>query len=353
MQKNNPARTSLIATLNVRGRTTSQLGPGQTSKWPSINKLIREEKISIMCIQETHLTPENETQIDNLFSRRLCILNSSDPTRPGNSAGVAFILNKEKLNIDNTKMTILIPGRAISLSLKWHNDHKINILNIYAPNNPQEHPTFWEKIKTAWRHNNLGQIDFMAGDFNITEDPLDRAPARQDNIPAIEALRDFRLEFNIQDNWRHTHPNTCLFTFNSNTDSMSRLDRIYTSSTHQESMSNWKSYLCSVPTDHNIVTVHFAPPGLPHIGKGRWSWPLGVTLDRKLLEKIETLGIELQTDLINNTDQNRIVENNPQLLWETFKQKMNQIAKDTAKSHLAKINCKIKQLRKDITDSSN
>ncbi|KIK37671.1 hypothetical protein CY34DRAFT_25938 [Suillus luteus UH-Slu-Lm8-n1] len=279
-----------------------------------------KEKISILCIQETHLAPDNKTQIDNLFSRRLQVLNSSDPTRPGNSMGVAFILNKEKLNIEDTKLTILIPGRAISLSLKWHNEHRINILHIYAPNNPQEHPTFWEEIKTAWRLNSLGQIDFMAGDFNITEDPLDRAPTRQDNIQAIEALRDFRSEFNIQDNWRHTHPNTCLFTSNSNTDSMSRLDRIYMATAHQESMSDWKSYLCSVPTDHNIVTEKKDGPG-----------PLGVTLDRKLLEQIETLGIELQTDLTNNSDQNRTAENSPQLLWDTFKQKMNQIAKETAK----------------------
>ncbi|KAG2740666.1 DNase I-like protein [Suillus brevipes Sb2] len=277
-------------------------------------------------------------QIEALFSRRLKVLNSSDPNRPGNSAGVAFILNKEKLNTENAKLTVIIPGRAIALSLKWHNDSNINILNIYAPNNPQEHPSFWEKIKAKWSQNNLGRLDFMAGDFNITEDPLDRAPAKQDNEQAIEALRDFRNEFNIQDNWRHTHPTSRLFTFTSNTDSMSRLDRIYTSNEHHESMSDWKSHLCSVPTDHNIVLTRFAPPGTPHIGRGRWSWPLGVTLDKKLLEKISTIGIELQNNLENSSNRNRTAERNPQTLWENFKQKINQEAKATANRQTIKQN---------------
>lgn len=84
-------------------------------------------------------------------------------------------------------MQVLIPGRATTLSVKWHDNKTINILNIYAPNNPNEHRTFWEKVKTEWSRLNDRTLDFMMGDFNITEDPIDRAPARLDNEAAIDA----------------------------------------------------------------------------------------------------------------------------------------------------------------------
>ncbi|KAG1841799.1 hypothetical protein DFJ58DRAFT_718100 [Suillus subalutaceus] len=214
----------------------------------------------------------------------MLVLNSSDPTRTGNSAGVAFVLNKEKINTSDAKMTTLIPGRAIALTIKWH-----------------------------------GQKNYK-------------------NIESAEALRDFRLELSIQDTWQHTFPTTRMFTFNSNTNTMSRLDRIYTSTTHHESTSEWRLHRCSIPTDHNIVLVRFAPPGVPHIGKGRRSWPLGILSDKSLIDKIIKLGIKTQEKIERLTSQNRTETENPQTLWESLKTQMNSEAKETAKTHLAKIN---------------
>ncbi|KAG1840059.1 Endonuclease/exonuclease/phosphatase [Suillus subalutaceus] len=343
-----------LASLNVKGRASPTLGTNMTSKWPIINKTVRDNKIGILCIQETHLSDEHEKQIESLFSRRLLVLNSREPNHPGSSAGIAFIINKEKVNINNAKMTVIIPGRAIALTINWHNEKTIRILNIYAPNNHSEHPNFWNTIKTLWPSHGLGLIDFMMGDFNVTEDPLDRAPARFDTEYAIEALREFRTSMNIQDTWRHTHLTTRLFTFTSNTNSMSHLDRIYTSPAHSDSVSDWKTYLCPIPTDHNITLVRFAPPGLPHIGRGRWTWPLSILSDKPLIEKIEKIGIKLQNDIEKmNIPGNRTETENPLYLWEEFKINMNNLVKQTTKSHLAKINNKIKQLQKDIHKTSN
>jgi hypothetical protein len=151
-----------------------------------INRLAKEDKIGILCVQETHLTNKHEKQIETLFSKRLLVLNSSDTNCPGNLARVAFIINKEKLNVSNAKMMVLIPGRAITLMLKWHKEKIINILNIYALNNHAEHQSFWNMVQTQWNLHRLGLIDFMMGDFNLTEDPLDCAPARPDNENAVE-----------------------------------------------------------------------------------------------------------------------------------------------------------------------
>ncbi|KAG1813449.1 hypothetical protein EV424DRAFT_1473460 [Suillus variegatus] len=197
-----------------------------------------------------------------------------DPTRPGNSAGIAFVLNKELTNASSATMEVLIPGRAAILSINWHNNETIKILNV----------------------THTGPLDFMLGDFNLTENPIDWAPARLDNEAAVDALRDLKSVLNMHDTWRNEHPHHRLFTFNSNHQTLSRLDRIYTSNRHTESMLEWASNVSQIPTDHHIVSVRFAPPGLPHIGKGRWSWPVGVINDENLIKQIISIGIKTQQD---------------------------------------------------------
>ncbi|KAG1797202.1 Endonuclease/exonuclease/phosphatase [Suillus variegatus] len=253
----------------MKGRTSTHLEQNQISKWTTVNQTVRDKKIGVLCLQETHLTTDHHNQIDTLFSRHLRVLSTSDPIRPGNSAGIAFVLNKEITNTMDATMKVLIPGRAAVLSLKWHNNETINIMNIYAPNNANEHRNFWEKINSEWSRTHTGNIDFMVGDFNITEEPIDRAPARYDQESATEALRELRSTLNLQDTWRIENPNRRMFTFSSNHNTLSRLDRIYTSTRHVESMMDWDSHISHIPTDHHMVSARFAPPGLPHIGKGR------------------------------------------------------------------------------------
>ena len=312
---------------------------------------MRDDKIDILCIQETHLTNEHVTQIEALFARRLLVLNSSDPDRPGCSAGVAFVLNKETINISTAQMSVLIPGRAITLKLTWHNDMTIRLINVYAPNDLSTHPNFWKKIHTNWQTTDTHTPDFLLGDFNITEDAIDRAPARMDNEPALEALRDFRTALHLQDLWRHTYPQERLFTFNSNTNTLSRLDRIYVSPLHKHSISDWDAQPCIVASDHNLVRVRFAPTGLPHIGPGRWSWPTGLLNDPALLQSLITMGINAQREIEHLTA--RTDSTNPQTIWESLKMSMSNTVRKVARSNLAKINTRINTLKKDLKKSSN
>jgi hypothetical protein len=146
----------LIATLNMRGRASPDLGNSTISKWSAIQHIMRK-KIGVLCLQEMHLMNEHETQIESLYSRRLRVLNSGDPFRPGNSAGVAFVLNKEIINTTNAEITEIIPGRVIAINITWHNNKHITILNIYAPNDLTKHPNFWDMISVTVR---LGPIHF-------------------------------------------------------------------------------------------------------------------------------------------------------------------------------------------------
>jgi hypothetical protein len=56
---------------------------------------------------------------------------------------------------------------------------------------------------------------------------------------------------------------------------------------------------------------------------------------------------------MTNAPENRTEAENPQTLWESFKTHINKIVKKTVKSHLAKINQKIKNLQNNIQTTSN
>lgn len=135
----------MLATLNIKGQTSTELGNSPISKWSAIHQVMRENKIGILCAQEMHLLPEHERQIETLYSRRLKVFNSRDPHHPSNSA-IAIILNKELTNIDDIEIKEIIPGRALAIKTKWHNNSSLVILNVYAPNDPMQHSRFWEKI---------------------------------------------------------------------------------------------------------------------------------------------------------------------------------------------------------------
>ena len=72
-------------------------------------------------------------------------------------------------------------------------------MNIYAPTDLRAQPEFWKELEEQWDRLNLPVPTFMLGDFNLTEDLLDRAPTRPDYEPAVSTLRDCRQALNVQD----------------------------------------------------------------------------------------------------------------------------------------------------------
>ncbi|KAG2069426.1 hypothetical protein BDR04DRAFT_1128848 [Suillus decipiens] len=286
---------------------------------------MREKKIGILCIQESHLTHKHEAQIEVLYSRRLKVFNSRDPFHPGNSAGVAFVINKEMINTTDAEITKIVLGRALAMSIKWHNDKCITILNIYALNDLTKHPDFWDLISKTWLEKDLPQADFVLGDFNLTEEALDRAP----------------------DTWRSLYPMSRLFTFYSNTNTYSHLDWIYMAPQHKRNTHHWESCTTTIPSDHKMVLVRFIPQNAPFIGNQCWTWPLSLMNEKKLFNNISDLGSTMQQQMTHQLT-HRSKASNPQKTWEEFKSNITAMAKKTTKEHLHKIRIRTKQLEEDI-----
>ena len=213
------------------------------NKWTEINATMRDEKIAILAVQETHLDGQNTLAIHEALGKRLLILNSQPEDNPRSSAGVAFILNKDLVDTKQVKQFELIKGRAIAIKLTWKNNEETVLINVYAPNKKKENQLFWEKTNEERINSRLRAPDFVLGDFNITEDPIDRIPAKHDNTGAVNALRDFRLNLGIQDQWRHAYPKAREYTYRAMHNEKpikSRLDRIYVAKSKANFTFDWK-----------------------------------------------------------------------------------------------------------------
>lgn len=336
----------------MNGAHTSRESNTNFEKWAEINAVMKRERIAILALQETHLDEQLLNGVNRLFGKRLTIHNSPDVSNPRASAGVAFALNKDLISAQNLEITELVKGRAIALKTTWNNQEETVLINIYAPNRRTDHVPFWESLEAARQRHHLRKPDFVLGDFNVTEDAIDRSPPRGDNERASNALRELRLSLNIQDHWRHLHPKEREFTYRSNINGKqikSRLDRIYIATNKAKHSYEWSIGPTSVPTDHWLVAVKYAPKGAPHIGRGRWTWPLKSLNNKKLMEKIEKKGIELQQSIqaLPRTPDSRDKNHNAQTLWKAFKCEIAEIAKDTAKKSHYKRLTTLKNLQRD------
>jgi Reverse transcriptase (RNA-dependent DNA polymerase)/Endonuclease/Exonuclease/phosphatase family len=355
--KRNKRRTQAsirIATLNMNGCHTNNENRTTFEKWAEINATIKKEKIAILALQETHLDQEAVNNLHSIYKKRFNIHNSGLETAPRTSARVAFILNRELINPAKVEIMKLIAGRAIALKIRWK-ESTTTVINIYAPTRRCDNQSFWKELESRWERAGLPKPDFVLGDFNLTEEPIDRSPPRHDNAAAVDALRDMRRKMEIHDQWRHSYSKAREFTYRATQNQKqikSRLDRIYTGKNAGKHTFDWKIKPSTVQTNHWMATVRFAPHDTPHIGKGRWYWPITALKDKKLMKEIISRGIKLQEDL-QNLNGERENARNPQTLWENFKTDITALAQSSSRAaHYRRI-ARIKRLNAGRTELLN
>ena len=99
-------------------------------------------------VQEAHLTQQHVDNLHQLFGKCLQIHFSQGPNF--NAQGVAIVLNQELTNIKGIRKWDIIPGRAMLMTLPWHADLLLTILNVYALNAHNENQKFWKELSTVW-----------------------------------------------------------------------------------------------------------------------------------------------------------------------------------------------------------
>ena len=141
---------------------------------------MRDNKVGVMAVQETHLTDDLADQFKTMFGDKFSLYYSPDPmTR--NAKGVAIILDKKMIKTEDVTITTIVPGRAMSAALPWQGDSQVNVMTIYAPNAPAENRDFWKEINEKVTANRRIRPDVLLGDFNLVEDAIDRIPSKTDD----------------------------------------------------------------------------------------------------------------------------------------------------------------------------
>ncbi|KAH9971886.1 hypothetical protein BJV74DRAFT_751997, partial [Russula compacta] len=177
----------------------------------------------------------------------------------------------------------------------------------------------------------LPKPDIVLGDFNITEDAINRSPPKLNERTATEALRDLRTKWGVQDQWWHDNPNGRAFTHThvrGENHEFVRLDRIYAARKHERNLFNWEMKLAAVPTNHWLVTVKLALKDTPTIGQGQWTCPIKAVNDQETLKLISETGMKVQEEIENAANTPTAIRTkSPQILWSEFKKDIKKIVR--------------------------
>ncbi|KAH9849297.1 Endonuclease/exonuclease/phosphatase, partial [Lenzites betulinus] len=347
-----------IGTLNMNGYGNLIQGHKE-NKWGKMYRTMQDQRIGILLLQETHLTESRRRDVQRIFARRIKVMHSEHPTAPTQREGVAIVINKRIVNAEGARVRVVVPGRALHLTMPWRGGEERRILCIYAPTSAgsEERRRFYEQVSQYYEDNReLGKPHLMAGDFNNVEDAIDRVPARMDESDrSVDALDELKrvLGLSMVDGWRKTHPGDRAFTFQRGSGeqlTMSRLDRIYIKNGEEKWAREWKIEPVGVRTDHSMATVLLTTPTAPEVGKGRPVFPLGLLKDKHLAKQMKARGKEAMDALEEVCKEGRSEERNAQTILHALKRDWLGMARKREQETVPKMLLEIKEAEERLKE---
>ncbi|KAL1749169.1 Endonuclease/exonuclease/phosphatase, partial [Schizophyllum fasciatum] len=341
-----------ICSLNIKGRGANSIFDA-SHKWHDLHRVMRNERISVMGVQETHLSVDQVEEINKFYQKTLQVFASTEGVGRANSTGVAIALNKSITNTADAEAHEIIPGRALMVTIHWHGLLKHSVLVTYAPaegHGPNKE--FWKTLRKRMRDLNLPSPDTHLGDHNMVEDSIDKNPAKDPNSGVLNAFLRFKNEHLLHDGWRSEYPDTKAYTFQSNKGRRSRLDRIYVSKESLKNSHSWFIKKSGISTDHDMVGYTLTDEKIPFIGKGRWTMPLFLIDDRKLDEAVNKKGMEISKDM-EHAAANRSNTLNPQVIWQQGKDAIATMCREHAKKNVPRIDQTIKEAETKLAAIEN
>ncbi|OJT13066.1 LINE-1 retrotransposable element ORF2 protein, partial [Trametes pubescens] len=346
-RKNRTKARVRVGTLNMRGYGTA-VGGGSSDRWMLINQLIRDEKIGVLALQETHLNSDRVEALNMLFGRNMRVFHSELRENATGACGVAFAVNKRFVNADKCVVREVKDGRALMITFPWSTGRTLSVLNVYGPNAVAQNAAFWKELEEG----GLRSVDMMLGDFNVVEDAIDRILARLDRADAVEALRSLTRRMGLEDGWRKHNENLKEYTYLQRaTGSQSCLDRIYVARDLHQDADEWRLKESGIPTDHKMAVVSLANRRAPFMGKGRWAMPAHLLTDPQMICTMRALGLKLVNALKNLRE--RTSQCNPQSVYADFKSALATAARERAKVKILRLQRRLGRLRDDLQSTLN
>ncbi|KAI0329238.1 DNase I-like protein, partial [Cubamyces sp. BRFM 1775] len=348
-RKRRPTKAHLrVATLNMRGYRTAG-DPNMEGKWLQVNQVLREKRIAVLALQETHLSAERVKMLNDLFKENMEVVYSADPENETGARGVAFAINKRFVKQPKYTTIEVVPGRAAVLDLKWSDSRQLRMLNVYGPNDPHQNAKFWSDLRECEQTRN---VDMVLGDLNVVTSPMDRIPERSDGEEPVRELDTFIESRNLVDGWRLTNAHKRAYTYlQRSTGSQSRIDRVYARRDILQDADNWDILEPGLITDHRLALVDIADRKAPFTGKGRWVMPKHLLTDEKMKKKMREIGAQLVAEI--GRIGVRTANENPQKAYATFKERLVLAARQRAKEKVPRMQKQIERLREDVQRTLN
>ncbi|OSD08369.1 DNase I-like protein, partial [Trametes coccinea BRFM310] len=353
--------TARVATLNING-FGNLLPDHPDNKWGRIYSMMREERIAILLVQETHLTDRRVADIHQMYAGSVKILHSPHPDAPTQKEGVAVVLNTKLINGTNAQMKVVVPGRAIQVSVAWRGGDVRHLLCVYAPTSEgvNERRAFFKKVLEYYTlHTSIPHPHLMAGDFNNVEDSIDRLPVSLAHDQSIEDLDELKSALNLMivDGWRATHPSDRHYTFHRGSGeaaTMSRLDRIYVNADIFQFARQWEIKQPSIKTDHLLAMVQLSTPNDPEVGPGRTVFPLHLLSNKGLAKKMKARGLEALKEVqALERSGTRSDIHNPQTVLAAMKREWLDMARALEKVTVPKLISDINHLESSLKSLRN
>ncbi|KAF6751586.1 hypothetical protein DFP72DRAFT_1071265 [Ephemerocybe angulata] len=104
--KGKKSRAALrVASLNMNGGNLTS----SFHKWANIQSIVRTSSLSILALQETHISEQDQLVIESHFQKLKLFVNP-DGDSSSNRNGVAFVVNIDKVRWDEASHTVIEPG---------------------------------------------------------------------------------------------------------------------------------------------------------------------------------------------------------------------------------------------------
>ncbi|KAH6914282.1 Endonuclease/exonuclease/phosphatase [Coprinopsis sp. MPI-PUGE-AT-0042] len=349
-----------VGSLNIRGGGST----ATADKWQQINRVMKGAKISVLAVQETHLTEDRTRELNAQFAGRMKIYNTSEDNTT-NARGVAIVVDHNLTKSGPIVIRKIVPGRALTTTIPWKNGReKLTFLAVYAPNERDQNAQFWSKLSGHFDQDEeiAPRPDFMMGDFNLTEDDIDRLPPRPDSEEAVEAIQILKQKLEMVDGWRMENPDKIMYSWARPTNqpenenevsSKSRIDRVYISRSRLPMSCDWKYSSHPVRSDHDLVSAVYYDLESPYIGKGRWAIPAFLLNDSPFIREVSQIGkvaLERAQEVVAAT---RTESTNPQSIWKEYKDKIRSLAKERSRREMPTTEARLEELRETKEQTLN
>ena len=192
---------------NLKFMTLDVQGLRNIKKRKTLFRLIREDKISFVVLQETYITNEDLNILQKEWPGTIHL---SADTR--GSKGLITIFDK-KIEEKNIKH-IESKERYILSEIKVE-DRSIMVINAHAPRDDKGKINFLTELFNAVYENmnTYSEIIYL-GDFNVVSDNiLDIISGNKHNQNMVEMFKNWMNCQNVGDCWREHHPTEKKFTW--------------------------------------------------------------------------------------------------------------------------------------------